>query len=115
LSSKGLESASFDTFNPKKMHAEQIKACSVEGDLTSFGPKSKWDKIYFLYFFNEGKVDGEFDVYEIDSDLIYEMKMNKIETFVDQQKRGVRPRFSIKKLIDEKNIKPIATNVRVWL
>ena len=41
---------SFDTYNLKTKKAEQIKACSVERDLTSFGPDSKWDDIYFLDF-----------------------------------------------------------------
>jgi len=33
-------SSSFDTFNVENNKAEQIKACSVMPDLTSFGPKS---------------------------------------------------------------------------
>ncbi len=47
--------SSFDTFNTETSRAEQIKACSVKSDLTSFGPNSKWDDIYFLDFYNQGK------------------------------------------------------------
>ena len=44
ISAKGLSNTSFDTFNTKSGRAEQIKACSVAEDLTSLGPKSKWDE-----------------------------------------------------------------------
>ncbi len=59
---KGNTNTSFDTYNLKTKKAEQIKACSVEKDLTSFGPESKWDDIYFLDFYNKGKLDGTFQV-----------------------------------------------------
>ena len=36
ISAYGLSNTSFDTFNTKTGKAEQIKACSVENDLTSF-------------------------------------------------------------------------------
>ena len=105
--------SSFDTYNLKNGKAEQIKACSVKGDLTSFGPKSEWDDLYFLDFYREGKMDGSFDIYLIPSKLIYSQIMNKgkKETFRDQQKQGRRPRFSLKTLIKDKNIKPFKKNV----
>jgi hypothetical protein len=110
-----ISNRSFDTFNTNTGRAEQIKACSVEGDLTSFGPKSKWDDLYFLDFYNGGKVDGRFDVYHIPSELIYGHKVNKNQTMEQQQEERRRPRFSIKTDIIEKNkIKPVATNVQVW-
>jgi hypothetical protein len=115
ISARGLSNTSFDTFNTKTLRAEQIKACSVEGDLTSFGPKSRWDDLYFLDFYNGGKVDGRFDVYKISSSVIYGSKVNKSQTLKDQQGEKRRPRFSIKKDIIEKNhIKPIAIGVQVW-
>lgn len=115
ISASGLSNTSFDTFNTKTNRAEQIKACSVEADLTSFGPTSKWDDLYFLDFFNEGRVDGKFDIYEIPSKFIYENKVNKNQTLKDQQGEKRRPRFCIKKDIIEKNkLRPIARNVRVW-
>ena len=115
ISAYGLSNTSFDTFNTKTGKAEQIKACSVENDLTSFGPKSKWDDLYFLDFYNGGKVDGCFDIYKIKSDYIYKMKVNKNQTLKDQQGEKRRPRFSLKKDIIEKHkIKPIASKVKVW-
>jgi len=115
ISAKGLSNTSFDTFDVKKGRAEQIKACSVEDDLTSFGPKSKWDDLYFLDFYSGGKVDGKFDIFKIPSNLIYENKVNKNQTLQDQQGEKRRPRFCIKKDIIAKNkLKPIAQSVKVW-
>lgn len=115
ISLQGKSSASFDTFNTKTNRAEQIKACSVESDLTSFGPDSKWDDLYFLDFYNKGKLDGTFNVYKVPSNLIYDMKVNKNQTMKEQQLQGRRPRFSITdKIIKEQNLKPIAKNVKVW-
>ncbi len=106
---------SFDTYNLKTKKAEQIKACSVERDLTPFGPDSKWDDIYFLDFYNEGKLDGTFNVYKIPTDWIYKIKVNKNQTFKQQQEQFRRPRFSITdKIIVGKKLEPIAKNVRVW-
>jgi hypothetical protein len=115
ISLQGSASGSFDTFNLKRNKAEQIKATSIESDLTSFGPKSKWDDLYFLDFYNNGKLDGTFNVYKIPSKLIYKTKVNKKQTFVQQQKQKRRPRFSITDLIIKaRKIKPIAKNVKVW-
>ena len=115
ISATGLSNTSFDTFNTKTKRAEQIKACSIDEDLTSFGPKSKWDDLYFLDFYNEGKVDGLFDIYKIPTELIYKNKVNKNQIFTHQQGEKRRPRFSIKKaIIMVNNIKPIAKKVKVW-
>lgn len=115
ISAKGLSQTSFDTFNTKTKKAEQIKACSIAGDLTSFGPKSEWDDLYFLDFYNNGKVDGYFDIYKIPDIFIYDQKVNKQETLRDQQGQTRRPRFSIKKeIILGKGLKPIAKSVKVW-
>jgi len=109
--------SSADTYNLQTMEAEQIKATSIESDLTSFGPTSKWDKLYFLDFYNNGNLNGSFDCYQIDTHLIYNTVVNqgKNETFVDQQNQGRRPRLSLKKIILDNNIAPIDTNIQVWL
>jgi len=113
---KGNSSASFDTFNTETKKSEQIKACSVVSDLSSFGPRSKWDDLYFMDFFNNGNIDGSFDLYLIPNELIYNTMVNSTETFKDQQKQKRRPRFSIKeKIIQEQGLKPMATGVRVWI
>lgn len=113
-SSKGI-AGSFDTFDVKKEKAQQIKACSIEDDLTSFGPKSKWDDLYFIDFYNGGKVDGLFDVYLIPNKYINNQSLNKNEKFTDQQAQKRRPRFGIKKeIIDRYNIKPLGKSIKVW-
>jgi hypothetical protein len=114
-SSDAGSSSSFDTYNLKNQRAEQVKACSVASDLTSFGPDSKWDDLIFMDFYNDGNVDGTFSVYLIPSDLIYNSMVNKISSFQDFQKEGKRPRLHIKEsLIRKVDIKPIAQNVRLW-
>ena len=115
ISARGLSNTSFDTVNTKNKRAEQIKACSIDNDLTSFGPKSKWDDLYFLDFYSSGKVDGKFDVYKIPNDLIYKHKVNKNQTLQDQQTEKRRARLKVKKDIINKNgIKPLAKSVEVW-
>lgn len=102
--------SSFDCYNPKTHSRIQIKATSVKDDLTSFGPKSVWDELFFMDFFSNEKYDGSFDVYLIPNEEIYNFKMNKTQTFIDQQKEGRRPRFHIKKgLIEPLNIKPVGS------
>jgi len=91
-----------DTNNGKRI---QLKASSVKADLTSFGPKSEWDELYFLDF---SKGDGTFLVYKIDKELIYQQKVNKGQTLEEQQKQARRPRFSIiREIIIPRNLKPI--------
>ena len=115
LKAKKLSNTSFDTVNVEKSKAEQIKACSVSEDLTSFGPKSKWDDLYFLDFYNDGKVDGMFDIYHIPNGLIYNNMVNKLQSLKDQQGDKRRPRFCIKKdIIAKNNIKPLASKVKLW-
>mgnify|MGYP001259462262 CR=1 FL=1 len=96
---------SFDVINFKTGTRIQIKASSIEEDLTSFGPRSEWDELYFLDF---SKGDGSFFVYKIEQEWIYGHNINKNQTFEAQQQQGRRPRFSITKdIIKIKKLKPI--------
>ena len=63
---------------------------------------------FLIYdFYKEGRWDYTFDVYLIPNNDIYNMKVNKSQTFRDQQAEGRRPRFSIKKdIILKKGIRP---------
>lgn len=91
---------SYDAINLKTSEGVQIKSTSVSGDVTSFGPRSTWDKLFFLDFAPEGMVNGLVDIYEISADIsAIIMNKSKSETFADQQLQGRRPRFSIKKEI----------------
>lgn len=99
---------SFDCYDPINYQRVQVKAATVLPDLTSFGPRSVWDKMYFVDFFKEGKWDGSFDIYLIDNDDIYNHKVDVTQTVKDQQIQGRRPRFSIfKEIIEKKHIRPI--------
>ena len=115
ISMNGKASSSFDTFNIKSKKAEQIKATSVGKDLTSFGPNSKWDDLYFLDFYNNGKLDGTFNVYKVPTKLVHKIEVKKDISFLDRQKEGKRPRFSItKSFIETSKIKAVAKNVKIW-
>lgn len=101
---------SYDAVDKITGEGIQIKSASIVQDCTSFGPTSKWDKLYFVDFAPNGKIDGNVWFYEINSEDIYSMVLNekKNETFKDQQSQGRRPRFSIKsKIIKPKNLIPI--------
>ena len=71
---------SFDSYDPETNNRIQIKACSVLPDLTSFGPRSIWDKIYFVDFCREQKWDGSFDIYQIENEDIYNHRVNANQT-----------------------------------
>ncbi len=99
---------SFDCLTIDPVRRIQVKSCSVEYDLTSFGPKSVWDDIYFVHLFPNGSYDGSYKIYKIENDLIYNHKVNANHTFADQQKLNRRPRFSLmKELIIPRGIEPI--------
>lgn len=102
--------SSFDAYCPQTHKRIQVKACSVIPDLTSFGPNSVWDELYFLDFYKEGNWDGTFDVYHISNNLIYNQMVNRNQTFIQMQSQGKRPRFSIfEKIILAQSISPVAT------
>ena len=90
--------SSFDCYDPsgtRNNNRVQVKACSVLPDLTSFGPHSQWDRIFFVDFYREGKWDGTFDVYEIETADIMNYPVNATQKLEDQKAQGRRPRFSI--------------------
>lgn len=101
---------SFDCYNLTTKQRIQIKACSVIPDLTSFGPKSVWDVLYFLDFYRDGSFDGKFDIYLIPNNFILENYVNKNQDFITQQGEKRRPRFSIySDIIQKNNLKPVKT------
>ncbi len=103
-------SSSYDNINLKTKKRIQVKATSVKCDLTSFGPNSEYDELYWLDFYRDGKFDGKFDIYKIKNSLIDNAMVNKKQTVKDVQKTGKRPRLSIrKKIIEPFKIKKIKT------
>lgn len=101
---------SFDCYDLDNQKRIQVKASSIEKDTSSFGPRSVWDELYFVDFYKDGKWQGYYDIYLIPNHLIYGQKVNKSQTFTQQQSENRRPRFSIKnEIILTYNIKPIKT------
>ncbi|MDR3539552.1 MAG: Bsp6I family type II restriction endonuclease [Desulfosporosinus sp.] len=99
-SSKGVPgtNSSFNFYDPyaeRNNNRIQVKTSCVLPDLTSFGPNSQWDRIFFADFYREGKWDGTFDVYELNTDDINNYKVNVGRTLLDQKMQGRSPRFSI--------------------
>ena len=110
ISSISGANSSWDWYNFNRKKRIQVKACSVLPDLTSFGPASEWDEIYFMDFFKDGSWNGEFDIYFIENNWIYNHKVNNNQTMKEQQLQGRRPRFSIyKDIIQRRGIKPVST------
>ena len=103
------DSHSYDAVDIKTGKGVQVKSSSIKYDLTSFGPKSTWDKLIFIDFAPNGVVDGNIYVYEIKNDISkIILNKGKSQTFKDQQEQGRRPRFSLKKeIIEKKKLKPI--------
>lgn len=100
--------SSFDAYSLETNKRIQIKSCSVIPDLTSFGPNSQWDELYFQDFYKEGKWDYTFDIYHIPNHLIFNQYVNKNQTFREMQSQGKRPRFSIyRDIIVKNNLKPV--------
>ena len=99
---------SYDCVNIDNGAGVQIKSASIQSDCTSFGPRSTWDELYFMDFATNGIIDGIIDIYRLDfalENVILNAKKN--ETFRMQQEQGRRPRLSLKKILKEKNEKPI--------
>lgn len=106
-----INSSSYDAYDTKNNLGIQIKSCSIENDCTSFGPKTHWNKIYFMKFYPKS-VDGKIEIFDISDYDLDKIVMNakKGETFKDQQEQGRRPRFSVmKEIITKYNVKPIKT------
>ena len=70
--------SSFDCLTIEPVRRIQVKSCSVEYDLTSFGPKSVWDDIYFVHLFPNRFYDGSYKIYKIENDLIIIADCEKI-------------------------------------
>lgn len=99
--------SSFDCYDPNKgvgKNRVQVKACSVLPDLTSFGPNSVWDKIFFVDFSEWRKRNGEFHIYEINTEDINNYPVNANQTLLEQKEQGRRPRFSIYKGLIKNNL-----------
>ena len=77
--------------------------CFTSNGPCSFGPKEKWDTIYFLDGLNYQKY--KFKLYEIPLSNVSEewknLKVNKTETFADQALVGRRPRLKFDDIMSQ--------------
>jgi len=76
---------------------QEVKTASVFEDTTSFSPKDRCDELFWMDFFNRIEGNSNFSIYKLDKNAIINYKVNKNETFKDQQDRGIRPRINIRK------------------
>lgn len=109
-----LSNSSLDTYSIDKKEIEQIKSSIIDGtDCTSFGPTSKQDVVYFMHFY---RLDGSFDLYRIEDNVLQSTVIKKDgTTFADKKLTGQRPHFSLlDKVIKPNQINPIKTNVKLW-
>ena len=113
-----LVSQSLDTYSEEHQEAEQLKSTIMPKDpVSSFGPTSEQDVTYFLNFFNDGNLNGTFDVFRIPNHFFEGVTCSGAQdgSFVDRKSSGKRPRFSITtKIIEPNNISPLATKVNLW-
>lgn len=86
----------------------QIKAASSTGP-TSFSPKTNSENYILLDFKPNGILDFNVVIYVINNFNPKPIKMNKTETFEDQQNQGRRPRFSLLAKIKDGTIIPDST------
>lgn len=106
VKSRGKDKVSWDCFNEKEKLTIQVKATSSTGP-TSFGPRSEYDQLILVDFYNDGNVDGSFKIYDASDIDVDNLMVNKNETVKDQKNDGKRPRLSLLKVVEEVELEPI--------
>lgn len=112
-----LKDASLDAFDIIEEKAIQIKSGQIKKDLSTFGPKTRWDKLIFVDFYNDGNIDGTFDIYEIPTDYLNKVVVcqNKNITFEKRKAEGKRPHLSLKEsVIYPNSIEPVYKKMKLW-
>lgn len=95
-----------DATDPKTEQKIEFKATSnFNSDLSSFGPKTKFDNLVFLRF---QLSTNKLYIYKlnVNSDELARMSVNKKESIEDQKKQKRRPHIRIIELFDLNNRKP---------
>ncbi|MGO5358919.1 Bsp6I family type II restriction endonuclease [Anaerofustis sp. LCP19S3_F7] len=105
LWNRGDESG--DATDPETGEKIEFKATSrFDGDLSSFGPKCKFDNLVFLRFKLDDNLLYIYNL-KINSEDFGRYPANKKETIQDQKNQGRRPHVSLQKLfVEEKNLDP---------
>lgn len=87
-----LGAGSEDAFTNDKIKVQIKGTSNYDSDLTSFGPTSEFE---ILEFARLDQTTDHLYLYRIPINELYNIKVNKKQTFKEQQKAGRRPRFSI--------------------
>lgn len=92
-----------DATDPNTSEKIEFKASSnYDGDLSSFGPDTKFDKLYFLRFNLEKNTLTIYDL-GVNSKQLGDYPANKTQTIREQQLQGRRPHVRLLELFVEKN------------
>lgn len=96
-----------DATDPKTGKKYEFKATSrFEGDLSSFGPKCKFDDLVFLRFKLDDNLLFIYDL-KINSEEFGKLPVSKTQTIQDQKNEGRRPHVSLQTLfVDAKQLQP---------
>ena len=96
-----------DATNPKTGEKVEYKATSrFEGDLSSFGPKCKFDDLIFLRFKLDDNLLFIYDL-KINSDEFDKYPANKTQTIGEQKAQKRRPHISLQDLfVEAKGLQP---------
>ena len=96
-----------DATNPKTGEKVEFKATSrFEGDLSSFGPKCKFDDLIFLRFKLDDNLLFIYDL-KINSDEFDKYPANKTQSIGEQKAQKRRPHISLQDLfVEAKGLQP---------
>ena len=96
-----------DATDPQTNQKIEFKATSrFKGDLSSFGPKCKFDNLIFLRFKLDENLLYIYDL-KINSEELGKYPANKKQTIQEQRKQKRRPHVSLQKLfVDALNLEP---------
>lgn len=95
-----------DAVTPDGRIVEMKATSNFDGDLSSFGPVTTFDDLYFLRLHQR---DNQLYIYNLglNGETLGDIAANKTQTVRDQQLQGRRPRFSIiKQIIEPQNLQP---------
>jgi len=107
-----------DNLRIQTLRAEEVKSSTIQYDCSQISPKDdNVDVIQFIHFYNDGNLDGTFDIYEFSPLLSKSLIVckGKNETTADQQDQGRRAKNGIMKdIIIPNNILPTHSKVKLW-
>lgn len=107
-----------DNLSLNPLQISEVKSSTIQSDCTQLSPSDhKLDIYYFIHFYNNGILDGTFDIYQFSPDLLKSIIVceGKSETIQDQIDHGRRPRFSfLTEILIPNNIFPIHSKIKLW-